>query len=76
VDITDAKEKKNTSHKKKTQKTEEQKLEKKWNDLRKWVETVPDFSIKSEKDKINIVNSIMIKKYGKTIEVDTEDLLF
>lgn len=76
VDITDAKEKKNTSHKKKTQKTEEQKLEKKWNDLRKWVESVPDFSTKSEKDKVNIVNSIMLKKYGKTINIDTDDLLF
>ena len=58
------------------QKSENQKLEKKWNDLRKWVETVPDFSEKSEKEKISIVNSIMIKKYGKTIEFDTEDLLF
>lgn len=57
-------------------KTEEAKLEKKWFDLRKWVETVPDFNDKSEKEKISIVNSIMIKKYGKTINADSEDLLF
>jgi len=75
IDISSAKEKKNRQ-KKNVQKSENQKLEKKWNELRKWVETVPDFSGKSEKEKVSIVNSIMIKKYGKTIESDTEDLLF
>jgi hypothetical protein len=76
IDISTATEKVTKIRKKKEQKSEESKLEKKWNDLRKWVETVPDFIDKSEKEKINIVNSIMLKKYGKTIEKDTEDLLF